>query len=83
MVGCVEVQFFLAPCGHFVCCESVAGVVASCEVLHLAVCCVSAGSAVVGWFPQRDDIDFVGVEFVNEGADFGEFAGLVDSDGLA
>ena len=52
-------------------------------MLDLAVCCVPAGSVVVGWFAQRDDIDFVGVKFVNEGADFGEFASFVDSDGLA
>ena len=67
----VVVQFMLSAECHLVGCEAVAGVVASCQVLYLSVCSASLPSVVLCWFPQGDDVDVFGVEFVDEGANFG------------
>ena len=68
---CVVVQFMLSAARHLVGCEAVAGVVASGQVLYLSVCSASLHSVVVCCFPQGDDVDVFGVEFVDEGANFG------------
>ena len=57
--------------------------VASCQVLYLSVGGFSADCIVVCRFPEGDDVYGFVIEFVNECANFGEFAGFVDANGLA
>ena len=55
--------------------------VASGQVFHLSVSGFSVDSVVVCLFPQGDGVDGFGIEFVNEGANFGELARFIDANG--